>query len=259
MDRARASQGLGGEGHVGGLGGHPDDRGEVQEVPVVGHVVVREVQAAPARAAIAFAVVLVRIVQGEDDLHEQPRPGDSGEGQGDAQPLPQAVVGLGQGQLHRDGDDAGDRRDDRQGQDEVLSLILTGRARPDLGLVAGGHHRQGEGEKADQQGVPGEHDPGAHPQFVGGQAQGRSHDGAGQDRRRQPRPVPQRAEGKLDAARRRGRRFGCHGADVGLNQSRANARPRGQVIVRGMAGRDPASALIAARVGSMASTPSTIL
>ncbi len=77
MDGAHAPLRSRGERDVGGLAGHADDHGEVQEVPVVGVVLAGEVQAA-AQAVLRFAfgrrrgVVLVGVVQGEDDVHEQP-------------------------------------------------------------------------------------------------------------------------------------------------------------------------------------------
>ncbi|MNF01898.1 hypothetical protein D3C80_2009640 [compost metagenome] len=65
---------------VGGLVGDADDQGEVQKVPVVGLGLAREDQPlAIALAPVVRGIELVGVVEGEDDVHEQPGQGDDAE------------------------------------------------------------------------------------------------------------------------------------------------------------------------------------
>jgi hypothetical protein len=67
---------------VGGLVGDADDQGEVQKVPVVGVILAGKDQALSiAFSCVGRGVEFVRVVQGEDDVHEQPGQGDDGDGE----------------------------------------------------------------------------------------------------------------------------------------------------------------------------------
>ncbi len=110
MQGADAAQRLGGEGDVGGLRGHADHHREVQEVPVVRLLLARKAE--PAAGDVGGGIVVrrivdVRVVQGEHELHEEPRPGHRQEGQGDATHLDQPMVRLRQRELPGDRGDAG--------------------------------------------------------------------------------------------------------------------------------------------------------
>ncbi len=66
---------LAGDGDVGDLRGHADHQREIEEVPIVGVVVAGKIQAAD-DAVTTLAVIFVRVVQGEDRVHEDPRQQD---------------------------------------------------------------------------------------------------------------------------------------------------------------------------------------
>src|SRR5215471_4858541 len=67
-----AADHLAGDGDVGDLRCHRNHKGEIQKVPIVRSLLAGKFQAADAIVA-AFAIIFVRIVQGENGVQESPR------------------------------------------------------------------------------------------------------------------------------------------------------------------------------------------
>src|SRR5262249_12069320 len=120
VQRSDAPDNSAGDGHVGYLRCHRNHKRKIDEVPVVRTWRSRKFKAADLIVA-AFAVIFVRVVQGENNVEEQP---GQQYGAHTESKVGSACSGLCVAELHDDGCETGDRSRGRKDQQRRSTFVM---------------------------------------------------------------------------------------------------------------------------------------
>ena len=146
---------------IGGLRGRADRGGEIQEIPIVGHVAAGEHQPALGVAAILGQIIVVRVMQSEGDLRHSPGNDDGRDGKAAQERLFHAGDrGLfGMSDELRDGNKACADAQQDNGENDQAAVIAKGGRGFDLLRAAGDDEAEGEKQIDQAAGIPGHRKP----------------------------------------------------------------------------------------------------
>src|SRR5829696_4464955 len=159
MRNHQAANELAGHLHIRDLKRHPDHEREIDEIPVVGLIVIGKFQPTDVLVA-SFAVKLVRIMKREDDVDEGPRQHNCEHGVGNIK-IPMAGIGTTRRtKLSKDRGQARDRSQNCEYQNEPAAFVLSSGSTTHQGDIEARDYDKGQREINYHRDIPAEKNAG---------------------------------------------------------------------------------------------------